>query len=52
MRVVALAKTDPESVVFQWTGPNDLSVTFPAASEIEEAYAVVFGITVTVHKTN
>jgi hypothetical protein len=51
MRVVALNKTDPEKVAFQWTGPNDLSVTFPASSEIEEAYGVVFGVTITLQKT-
>jgi hypothetical protein len=51
MRVVALNKADPAKVIFQWTSPHDLSVTFPAASEIEEAYGIVFGVTVTLHKT-
>ena len=51
MRVVALNHINPDKVAFEWTGPNDLSVTFPATSEIEEAYGVVFGVTVTLHKT-
>jgi hypothetical protein len=50
MRVVALDRTDPQKVAFEWTGPNDLSVTFPANAEIEEAYGVVFGVTITLHR--
>jgi hypothetical protein len=47
MRVISLAKTEPSQVSFEWTGPKDLKITFPASAEIEEAYGVVWGVTVT-----
>jgi hypothetical protein len=47
MRVISLAKTSPSQVSFKWTGPNNLEITFPASAEIEEAYGVVWGVTIT-----
>ena len=47
MRVISLAKTEPSQVSFEWTGPKDLRITFPANAEIEEAYGVVWNVTVT-----
>lgn len=47
MRVISLAKAEPSQVSFDWTGPSDLKVSFPASAEIEEAYGVVWGVTVT-----
>jgi hypothetical protein len=46
MRVISLAKTSPSQVSVKWTGPNDLEITFPASAEIEEAYGVVWGVTI------
>jgi hypothetical protein len=51
MRVISLAKVPPTDVSFEWTGPNDLTITFPASAEIEEAYGVIWGVTITRNPT-
>ena len=51
MRVISLAKVEPSQVSFEWTGPRDLKISFPASAEIEEAYGVIWGVTVTRNAT-
>lgn len=47
MRVISLAKVPVNQVSFRWTGPRDLEITFPEDADIEEAYGVVWGVTIT-----
>jgi len=52
MRVVGFTNGDPDRTTMTWTGPNDLLVTIPKEADIEEAYGIVFGVNITLRRSD